>query len=169
MECQRSVQLGDIVIQCLLTSIGFFHDKSIKKTMMLSRIYLLLTFVDCLIVVSTYSIVDLKAAFDRTRNHGPTVHADHHGVTEDSLKVLSSRRIFFGNVATTSAVLLTGTVAEARDELFRPNPLTNPVLEQVSCDVPTETSRFFIFHIVSSFLMVVICSFEYGSKRKQTT
>ena len=51
----------------------------------------------------------------------------------------SDRRGFIGNLASSIAVVAGGMAAVsspnpalARDELYKPNPLTNPVLEQVS-------------------------------------
>lgn len=43
----------------------------------------------------------------------------------------SGRRRFLGFVVGTGGWWLLGNAAEAKDELFKPNPLTNGVLEQV--------------------------------------
>lgn len=52
----------------------------------------------------------------------------HDGEEEES----TIRRRLFGHVITaTVGSLFGGNAAQARDELFKPNPLTNPVLEQV--------------------------------------
>ena len=45
--------------------------------------------------------------------------------------ISSGRRIFLGTVFGIAAGVLGGNEAEAKDEIFKPNPLTNTVLEQV--------------------------------------
>ena len=58
-----------------------------------------------------------------------------------------SRRMVLGGI--TGAVQLTWMAkdAQARDELFRPNPLTNPVLEQVGVGERMATCWFVAFCI----------------------
>jgi hypothetical protein len=75
---------------------------------------------------SSYSVIQRKA--ETSLNSSPT---------QEEKSTTINRRSFF--TSTTSAILastapatwLLSTPANAKDELFRPNPLTNPVLEQI--------------------------------------
>ena len=106
------------------------HTRIRIRIMLLSRLHLLLLVLDSTIVATTQAYVHLKA-FEPRRSH-PSLHANRHNMDTDCREGMCSRRIFFGSVAATTVILLPGTDAEARDELFKTNPLTNPVLEQVS-------------------------------------
>ena len=115
--------------------------------MLLLRLHLHLLIVVSTIVATTQAYVDLKAC-ERRRRH-PSLHSRHHSLKTDCPEEIYSRRNFIGGVAATGVILLSGTDAEARDDLFKPNPLTNPVLEQVSRRL-TESGISSIFCLILS-------------------
>lgn len=83
------------------------------------------------------------ATMNRSRQRlASFMQSDDNDVNDnsESQKQISGRRGFIGNLASSVAVVGVGMMAisaspspaVARDELYKPNPLTNSVLEQVS-------------------------------------
>jgi hypothetical protein len=95
---------------------------------------LILLIACCFKMAETEAFIDIKLPVFSCKGGRWTLqlHADHDGLNAHAAHTSSSRRRFFGALGTAGLVALTGNAAEARDELFKPNPLTNPLLEQVS-------------------------------------
>ena len=83
---------------------------------------------------------------------------------EDNVGV--NRRSFLGTTSAGMSFFL-ASPASARDEIFKPNPLTNSALEQVSS--PAEMCFLLIGFVSDRRSMDVCYRYEFGNRQKPTT
>lgn len=107
--------------------------KGKAREKMLSSLLILLSLVGSANAWCFYGIESTYAAKTQT-----SLHSKSRNESLDKVPSSRARRRVFNGVACTFGLtfLVDSKKADARDELFKPNPLTNPVLEQVSmCDM----------------------------------
>ena len=88
--------------------------------------------------ILVFSLCSYVVAFGGLKNglNDHTKGHQHPSIEQDTVATKhTGRRLFLSSAVPLSYILIsvTGGVksASARDELFKPNPLTNPILEQV--------------------------------------